>query len=340
MFGALWLLTPIAGATIGGLAVLHGDGHVAAPTLSLLLAGAIIATFDAFSGALAAAIFALGHVVTGAIFAPDGPGVVHSLLMLFAVGFLWTSLPLIGSAVRPFRRIGTRSLRYTWDRLADLAIASLLCAWIAQQMTGAMDLFLGQETGLPAHQDLVAVVVLAAVAARIAAEQFTTALYPSRLATVEPQAPLPAPSFASQVSGVMVRSASFAFIGFAFTGVCWQWWLGTVLFFLPQLLGTLRERFVTIQWVQRILPSGLVEIFILIVACTLAVRFALSYSQDELNAVRWVYLALSVPPAIIGSMAAFAGEGREERSTSWRMELAGLGVFVATTWLALRGWSY
>jgi hypothetical protein len=39
-------------------------------------------------------------------------------------------------------------------------------------------------------------------------------------------------------------------------------------------------------------------------------------------------------------MAAFAGEGREERSTSWRMELAGLGVFVATTWLALRGWSY
>lgn len=340
MFGSLWALTPIAGAVIGTLAVLHGDGAVAAPALWLLIAGAIIATFDALSGALAAAVFVLGSVLTGAVFADDGPGVVHSLLMIFAVSFLWTSLPLIGSAIRPFRRVGPRSLRYTWDRAADLTLASLLCAWIAQQMVGAMDLFLGSETGLPAHQDLVGLVVLGAVAARIAAEQLTTVYYPARLMAVEPAEPLPSPSLPSQVGGVVVRSASFAFIGYAFTGVCWQWWVGTALFFLPQVLGVMRERFATVDWVQRILPTGLVEIFILIVACTLTVRFALTFSQDELNTVRWVYLALAVPPAIIGSMAAFTDDGATARSTTWKMEVAGLGLFVVTTWLALHGWDY
>lgn len=340
MFGSLWLLTPLVGAILGALAVLHGHGSVLAPPLWLLMAGAVLATFDALSGAVAAVIYVLGSVVTGALFAKAGPDIVHNLLLLFAVSFLWMSLPLVGTAVRPFRRLGERSLRYAWDRLADLVIASALCAWVGQQMVQAMDLFAGRATGLAEHADAVALVILAAVAARIGTEQLTTVFYPSRLRAVESEATPPEPALGYLLGGVAFRSAVFAFIGYAFTGLCWQWWLGAALFAAPQALGLLRDRFAKVGWVSRILPRGLVEIFILIVACTLAVRFVLDHGVSDQAAVRWVFLALAVPPAVIGSLAIFAHDDAGSSKSSWQLELAGLTLFVATTWLALHGWQY
>lgn len=338
MFGSFWVLTPVAGVLLGLAAVKATGGAAIPPTLWILIGGAILATFDALAGALALLVFGAAAVLSGHLFDSSGPDFVHSLLVLLAFGFLWMAIPLIGSAVRPFRRLGDPSVRHTWDRVGDAVIAALLCGWVAQKLTSAMDLFAGQPTGLPAHANTAAIAVMAAVALRVGIEHFSLAMYPRRLASVEAPGEPPAPMLWSAIGGAFVRTAVFSFIGWAFIGYCWQWVLGSLLFLVPQLIEHLRDHFRTVGSVQRLLPRGLVEIFILIVACTLAARFAVNSNPDQLTGIRWAFLLIAVPPAIIGAAALFAED--EDRKPTWFGEFLGLGLLVATTALALHGWDY
>ena len=88
----------------------------------------------------------------------------------------WMAIPLIGSAIRPFRRLGDGSLLHRWNVLGDGLIAALLCGWVAQKLTQAMDLFAGQKTGLPEHANTVALVVMAVLAHLVSDEELLVAV--------------------------------------------------------------------------------------------------------------------------------------------------------------------
>lgn len=336
MFGTLWLATPLAGVALGLASAAAVGGRAMPPSVWLLAAGAVLAAFDAFSGALAVVVFAVAALIGDAA---GGPDFVHSLLVLLAMGFLWMAIPLIGSAIRPFRRLGDGSLRHRWDVTADGVIAALLCGWVAQKLVQAMDLFAGQETGLPEHANVVAVVVMAAVALRVAMENFSMSAYPRRLQQVEGEDP-PPPLLIASILGAFVRTAIFGFIGFAFIGSCWQLWLGIGLFLIPQLIEHIRESFPNFGLVRRILPRGVVEIFILVVACTLAARFAMSQSPDQFTGLRLAFLLIAIPPALIGTLAMLAEDDDADNRTTWPREFLGAIIVAVTTVLAARGWDY
>jgi hypothetical protein len=248
------------------------------------------------------------------------------------------AIPLIGSAIRPFRRLGDPSVRHTWDRVGDAVIAALLCGWVAQKLTQAMDLFAGQPTGLPEHANAVAIAVMAAVAFRVGVEHFSLAMYPRRLAAVEAPGEPPHAMLWAAFGGAFMRAGVFSFIGWAFIGTCWQWVLGSLIFLIPQLIQHLRDRFRTVGPLHKLLPRGLVEIFVLIVACTLAARYAMNSNPEQLTAIRWAFLLISLPPAIIGAATLFTED--DDRKPSWLGEILGLGLLVVTTALALHGWDY
>jgi PKD repeat protein len=339
MFGTLWLATPLAGVALGLASAAAAGGRALPPSVWLVIAGAVLATFDAFSGALAVVLFA-GAALLGALGgATGGPDIVHSLLVILAIGFLWMAIPLIGSAIRPFRRLGDGSLRHRWDSTADGVIAALLCGWVAQKLTQAMDLFAGQKTGLPGHANIVALVVMAAVALRVTMEHFAMSAYPQRLQQVEGEDP-PSPLLLSTISGAFIRTAIFGFIGYAFIGSCWQLWLGVGLFLIPQLVDHIREAFPDVGAVRRILPRGVVEIFILVVACTLAARFAMSQGPDQFSGLRLAFLLIAVPPALLGILRALAEDVDESSTTTWPREFLGAVIVAVTAVLAARGWDY
>jgi Ca2+-binding RTX toxin-like protein len=339
MFGTLWLATPLAGLALGAASAAAAGGRALPPSFWLVMAGAVLATFDAFAGVLAITVFAGAALLGGLRGVEGGPDTVHSLLVILAIGFLWMAIPLIGSAIRPFRRLGDGSLRHRWDVMADGVIAALLCGWVAQKLTKAMDLFAGQKTGLPEHANTVALVVMAAVALRVAMEHFSMTAYPKRLQQVEGEDP-PPPLLASSILGAFVRTAVFGFIGFAFIGSCWQLWLGIGLFLIPQLIEHIRQRFPNFALIHRVLPRGVVEIFILVVACTLAARFAMSQTADPLDGIRLAFLLIAIPPALIGTLAMMAEDDDADNRTTWPREFLGAVIVAVTAVLAARGWDY
>ena len=338
MFGSLWVLAPIAGIGLGVAAAAQTGGQAVPPSVWFIIAVAVLTTFDAFAGTLAALVFGGWAVLSGGLFDGTGPDFVHSLLVVLALCFLWMAIPLIGSALRPFRRLGDGSVRHWWDTAGDATIAALLCGWVSQKLTQAMDLFAGEPTGLPEHANTVAIAVMAAVALRIGIEHFSSAIYPRRLHAVEAPGEPPPPMLWSAIGGAFLRTAVFGFVGWSFIGSCWQLWLGVLVFLIPQLIQHLRDRTPTVGPVHRLLPRGIVEIFILIVACTLAARFALNSSPDQLTAIRWAFLLIALPPAIIGAAALFTHD--DTGKPGWKGEILGALVLIATTVLALQGWDY
>lgn len=337
MFGSLWTLLPMIGALLGVLAAHASGGRPLSPPLWMLIAGAVLTTIDAFAGAVASTVYIAAGVVTGALIDTQPPDLVHSLLVYCGVSFLWTSIPLIGSALRPFRRLGKGDFRYAWDVAADMAIASLLCAWITRGLMGAMDNFAGTKTGLPEHANVVALVVLAAVAVRIAIEHVTTRLYPLRLQSVEALGDLPEPTLLADLAGITVRTGLFAFIGYSFIGPCWQWWAGAALYVVPQILSALGTQFDKIDAVQRFLPRGITALFLLLLIGALVVHLATSRTATDLETMRWVFVLLAVPPAVLSVLAAFTRDA--DGKTTWTREVLGLGVVVGSAWLAFNGWS-
>ena len=202
-----------------------------------------------------------------------------------------------------------------------------------------MDLFAGTETGLEDHADQLAIVVLVTIIIRIVIEHLASIWYPRRLAAVEIDGELPPPTRAANLVGVLVRTAAYSFIGHVFIGTCWQWWLGTALFFLPQAGALIQHRFAAVELLKKLMPKGIVEIFVLIVACTLAVRYAEHHNESELDAIRYAFLALALPPALIGAVALFGGEAERGKRT-WLREVLGLVILIVTVTLALKGWEY
>lgn len=48
---------------------------------------------------------------------------------------------------------------------------------------------------------------------------------------------------------------------------------------------------------------------------------------------------LAVPPLLLALLERFTSEKAKKRRTSWAAEILGLGVVIASTWLAFNGWS-
>ncbi|WP_148046252.1 hypothetical protein [Nocardioides marmoriginsengisoli] len=333
IFGSLWWLFPLGGAALGIAAAGDTGGHAVPPSLGILIGVMVLASFDAFAGFVATALFTL--LVISDVFTDK-----HGALTVLVVGFLWTALPLVATTIRPFRRPGHLSVKYSWDRIADLVIAALLCGWIAQKLAQTMDLFAGTDTGIPEHANQVGLVAIVAIAVRGLLTSAVDVWWPERLRQTEIQEDLPEPSTLAILSGIVIRTAVFGFLGHAFIGSCWQWFAGVALFALPDLLLVARD-WLGLKWNLRVpLPSGLTEIFLIVVSCILLVTVFIGGADDQRTALRYAFLAAALVPAVLGGARVFRTEKKDREGSTWDLQLAGAGILLTTVILGLRGWNF
>ncbi|MFL6062868.1 MAG: hypothetical protein ACJ72E_16690 [Marmoricola sp.] len=333
MFGTLWWLFPLGAAGLGMAAASNTGGHAVVPALGILVTTMVIACFDALAGFIASLVF-------GLLVVKDVVSDKHGALTVLAVGFLWTALPLIATAIRPFRRPGVLTVKYSWDRFADLVITALLCGWVAQKIAQTMDLFAGAHTGVPAHADRIGLIAVAAIAARVLVSNLVDVWWPERLRQTEIQEDLPEPSTFAILAGIAVRTAVFGFLGWAFIGGCWQWWGGVLLFALPDLLLVVRDWFGVENRLRVPLPSGVTQLFVVVVGCILLIALLVSGASSQQTALRYGFLAAGVIPAVLGGANVFRAEKKEREGSTWDLQLAGAGIVVTLLVLGLHGWNF
>ena len=318
MLGSASLLLPVGGVLLGAVAVSDTDGQALPPTLSLLVALAVLGVVDALAGFLAASAFVVGVAVSG------GVGTAKDVRTMLGLGVVWFAVPLIAAAARPLRRTPPRTVADRRKRIADVVIASLIGAWAIQKMTRGLPGLAEQPLSVSTHATALALIVLGASAVRIVLEEVAARRYPQRLAMVQPGV-VPRPGTAQRIAACCLRTAVFVFVVSAFLGQHWQLWAGGALFLAPQLLAVYEDRFPNSEGLYRFLPRGLLKLVVMLFVGTWIGALVLRAVGHSADAALNAFVLLAAWSLVLSLVEVFGREGKDPEE-GWGRWLAGAGV--------------
>jgi hypothetical protein len=328
ILGSASLLGLVAGVALGVAAVGDTGGEALPPAVTLTIAIAVLGVLDAAAGFAAVLIFTLGVVALGGVQSSADLRVVLSLAVL------WFVVPVLVGAVRPLRRAPTRSLGQSWDRAADVVIASLVGAWTVYQILRALPGLAGMELPIAGHAGTAASCVLAALVVRLAAETIAAHLYPRRLDIAEP-VEVPRPGKAQLLAASALRTAIFVFFGYIVAGTSWQLWLGAALFVVPQILGVYKDRLPNSPALFRARPRGLVRIVLLLfVATAIAALLLHTMNEHSKTFLADSFVILALPGFLLALMSVFGRNG-QRAPIGWGRRIAGIAILAAGIALVL-----
>lgn len=331
ILGMFWIALPLACAALGWFAARDSGGYPLAPALGLTAALLLIAIFDATAGLVGVLAFGIGVLVNG----PGDLGFAPGLRSFMGIAALWFAIPLLASVARPLRRTPEPTARYSWDRLADSVVAALIAGWAVQGAVGGLPGLSGRDLPITEHADLLALFTIAAILARVLVEEIAARFFPERLKVVEPGM-LPEPAARRQWIAAALRTAVFVFIAYAFVGPCWQLWVGTALFALPQLMGVRADALSKSALLGRILPRGLFATLFMIIVGSLFAKLVVSIVTEPADMLRNGFVLLALPGFVMSLLGLF-GDDPPDYQWSWPRELLGAGVVALSVGLVFVG---
>ena len=307
LFGAIWLLLPLAGVLVGAMAAQETNYSVIMPSFILMAIIMVIGIADAFSGFAAMTTFALLTLLNGGFTSTDS---VRGILGLWVLAF---AVPLAGAAVRPFRRLAS-GMFGTWQRATDFVLVALFGAWAAGAMFSALPALTGFKTIDADRIDAIRLIALVALAVRYGIENIARVVVPTRLTSIENQN-LPEVSDMQKTLSAIVRTAVFIFVAWVFIGNNWALWLGGAMYLVPKLIGLRDERFPDFKPLHRFLPRG---IFKTVVMLFVAKWWGSLVAENVPNAdemVQYGFVLLGIPGLLLGVLGWFGRSSKPWSST-------------------------
>ena len=307
LFGAIWLLLPLAGVLVGAMAAQETSYSVIMPSFILMAIIMVIGIADAFSGFAAMTTFALLALLNGGFSSTDS---VRGILGLWVLAF---AVPLAGAAVRPFRRLAS-GMFGTWQRATDFVLVALFGAWAAGAMFSALPALTGFKTIDADRIDAIRLIALVALAVRYGIENIARVVVPTRLTSIENQN-LPEVSDMQKTLSAIVRTAVFIFVAWVFIGNNWALWLGGAMYLVPKLIGLRDERFPDFKPLHRFLPRG---IFKTVVMLFVAKWWGSLVAENVPNAdemVQYGFVLLGIPGLLLGVLGWFGRSSKPWSST-------------------------
>ena len=307
LFGAIWLLLPLAGVLVGAMAAQETSYSVIMPSFILMAIIMVIGIADAFSGFAAMTTFALLTLLNGGFTSTDS---VRGILGLWVLAF---AVPLAGAAVRPFRRLAS-GMFGTWQRATDFVLVALFGAWAAGAMFSALPALTGFKTIDADRIDAIRLIALVALAVRYGIENIARVVVPTRLTSIENQN-LPEVSDMQKTLSAIVRTAVFIFVAWVFIGNNWALWLGGAMYLVPKLVGLKEESFPDFKPLHRFLPRG---IFKTVVMLFVAKWWGSLVAENVPNAdemVQYGFVLLGIPGLLLGVLGWFGRSSKPWSST-------------------------
>jgi len=334
MLGSASLLLPIAAIVLGATSAILQGGVAEPPVLAILLALLVIGALDALAGLLGWLTFTVGVVVQGGIVGWE------SVRTLLGVALLVVGPGLIASSFREVRRAPGVAVD-PWERLVDLVVVPLLGAWAGMNIAMALPSLGGSAFPIADRAELVGLVILLSLLAKVGVEEAAARWFPERMAAAVPRRTA-TPGVSQRVVSAFARTAAFLFVSAAFVGNVWQLWVAGALFLIPPLLAPLANRLPNDARLWQVLPDGVPKVGVLLLVSWAISSVALTRLGDSAAYAQVAFVVLAVPGFVLSILGLVARGPRDaevrwyrQPSLTWFYRVGGIVVLAATAWLAI-----
>jgi hypothetical protein len=329
LFGALWLLLPIAGIALGIAAAFNTKFEVVMPSLAMLSALVVVGTLDAFAGFLSTIVYAVAVLVGGGINGAD------SIRGLLGIWVLSIAVPMLASTSRPFRRTNASGITGAWDRSTDFILILLFGALAAGSMFSSLPGLTGfrpEFAGKVAHIQLVAMIVLAA---RFVLENASVKLTPARFREMTDLA-LRDASRSQQIFSSLIRTAAYVFVAEVFIGNNWALWLGGVLYLAPKLVELVVDKFPNVESLHRWMPRGILKVTVMMLLARIWGVALTNAISEPAQLIMFSFVFMGVPGLVTTVLGWFGRSSSRPWPQTWFTRIAGLIILIIAI-LMVRG---
>ena len=328
IFGGATAVLPLLGVVLGVWSVIDTGGIAMPPTYALMVAIILLGVLDAFAGALAFVVYAIGVAVSGGILDVD------SIRALMGIGVLCFAPGLIASAFRAIRRTPAADGDELWERLVDFPVVSLLAGMTAQAMVWGLNGVAGVDFPFGYEANSVAILVIVVMLVKLVIEECATRWFPARLASVSPP-DVPEPSTVRRSVTILSKVSVYLFIVSAILGNVWQLWVAAVMFALPQVLNLFSDRVPNSPLVWRLVPLGVPSLVMYFLVGTYSAIWIESWLGETPDYARTSFVAMLAPFTLVGILYVVGREPNEDEVRwcyrprfRWVYRLGGIVVLV------------
>ena len=319
IFGSLSSLLPIFSVIFAIFNVIQSHGYPVPGNYETFTVMMVLGALDGWAGLASTATVLVGAIATGHIFK------LHMVVSFSLMAALLFGTAIIVKGVRPLVRDSLSSFQDRWKRAGDLVVGPLFGGFLATQLVGATASAAGLQLPITNHALFVGAAVGIALFARYLISTFATIHFPKRLSDVTVDH-LPEQKKWAKLSSQIFRQIFTALLLQAFLG--WSWVLGVLVMlqvlqavFAPRVNGQLPKP------VYRVVPRGVVNMFVMATIGTLGGRIVGHFTHDGFWQVAGLLLILGVVNLIYAIVSSFDGEGYP---VTWSTRLAGLGAVIIT----------
>jgi hypothetical protein len=321
LFGALWLLLPIAGVALGLASAFNTNFEVVMPSLALLSALVVIGTLDAFAGFLGAVVFATAVLIGGGITSADS---IRGLLGIWVISF---AVPMLATASRPFRRKNASGLAGMWDRSADFILILLFGALAAGSMFSSLPGLTGFRPEFAGNITHIQIVAMCVLAARFILENATVKLTPARYHELTNLAIRDA-SNVQQIVSSLIRTAVYLFVAEVFIGNNWALWVGGVLYLAPKLVGLVVDKFPNVEMLHRWMPRGIFKVTVMMLIARIWGVALTNSISDPAQMITFSFVFMGTPGVVATILGWFGRSSSRPWPQTWFTRIAGLIILI------------
>ncbi|MEY4657151.1 MAG: hypothetical protein RL073_1378, partial [Actinomycetota bacterium] len=321
LFGALWLLLPVAGVVLGIASAFNTNFEVVMPSLALLSAIVVIGTLDAFAGFLGAIVFAVAVLAGGGINSADS---IRGLLGIWVMSF---AVPMLASASRPFRRKNAIGLAGAWDRSTDFILILLFGALAAGSMFSSLPGLTGFRPEFAGNVAGIQIVAMCVLAVRFILENATVKLTPTRYRELTDLA-LRDASNVQQIISSLIRTAVFLFVAEVFIGNNWALWVGGVLYLVPKLVGLVVDKFPNVESLHRWMPRGILKVTVMMLVARIWGLVLTDAVSDPAQMIMFSFVFMGTPGLVTTVLGWFGRSSSRPWPQTWFTRIAGLIILI------------
>lgn len=304
--GSLSLVLTVVNVVLAAISLNMNDGALLTPPWQIFVVMAVIGTFDAFAGFVAALVFISGSFISASQLA-----VIGDYRMMFGVLFVLMGPGLLMTAFRALRKDVEPGFNGLWERATDVVIAPLMAGVSVTTAVTVLPALAGLTLPVANHIITFGIAVSIAAAVRVLLEELATKGYPHRLNTINPSS-LPTPPWFQQAFALLVSYGFWVFLTGAISGDVWQIYVGSFFFLLPAILGKFADRFPNSVWLWRIMPQGMPGLVLTLVVAAASAGIVMAIIGANPTFAAWNMIMLPLPILAISLLGLFGRHGATE----------------------------